>query len=887
MTSVERVLRQALAHGARVYLKDGRLAYKRPGGGLPDEVVEALRRHKDEIVAYLEKQERLRAAGAPELPPIRRLASRDRLALSYAQQRLWFLDRLEGEGSQYNVPAPVRVHGELDGSALAAALRAIVERHESVRTVFEEVDGEPRQVVLEDVAVPLATVDLTGLGPDARERELERLVRDDARRPFDLERELPLRAGLLELAPDDHVILFTMHHIASDAWSMGILKRELGALYEACRRGEPSPLDPLPIQYADYAHWQRQWLRGPALEQQLSYWRRQLAGLPRVHSLPLDRPRPARQGFEGGSVLLELSAATQTRIDALCRARDTTFFMVLQAVFSVLLSRFGHETDVVVGSPIAGRVHRDLEPLVGFFVNTLVLRGEVPGEATFEEVLSASRRTILDAYAHQHVPFEMLVEEIRPERSLAYSPLFQISLSVQNTRSRDEVGLGDSGLEPLGGDAGGVALFDLTLEATEHRAGVDLRWSYKKELFFDETIRRLASAFETLLDAVLAAPATQVGELPLWTPAERAQVLVEWNATGAAAAGEVEPSPRLHELVLAQSAATPDVTALVDGERVLSYGALARASAGVAGRLRALGVGPERVVGVCMERGASMVVSVLGVLAAGGAYLPLDPSHPRERLAQVLADAGTAAVVTQDGLAERLPWTGATLLVDAVGEGGEGPAAVDRAAGGPRPDRSVPPDRENLAYVLFTSGSTGRPKGVAVTHRSAVGLVHWAAEVFSAEELSGVLAATSLSFDLSVFELFLPLAHGGTVILAENALALPELAWAPRVRLVNTVPSAMTTLMDLDGVPASVRTVNLAGEALPRSLADRLYAAGGADRRVWNLYGPSEDTTYSTFSLVARGDAAGLLRSVCRSAGRSRRRGPTRWTGGTGRCRWG
>ena len=417
--------------------------------------------------------------------------------------------------------------------------------------------------------------------------------------------------------------------------------------------------------------------------------------------------------------------------------------------------------------------------------------------------------------------------------------------------------------------------------------------NYALDLFDATTVERLAGHFRELLGAAVAAPERSIEDLPLWTAAERVQVLVEWNAAGAVtggAAGAVTggaaaPSARLHELVLERASASPDATALVAGDRVLSYGALARQAGCVAERLRAAGVGPERVVGVCMERGAPMVVTVLGVLAAGGAYLPLDPGHPRERLEQVLEDSGATAVVTQEDLAERLPWSGATILADGLdAAGGASAPGTDRPE---RPARLDRPEGEALAYVLFTSGSTGRPKGVAVTHRSAVGLVRWAGEVFSADELSGVLAATSLSFDLSVFELFLPLAHGGTVILADNALELPALPWAPRVRLVNTVPSAMTTLMDLEAVPASVRTVNLAGEALPRSLADRLYAAGGADRRVWNLYGPSEDTTYSTFSLVARGDAAGS-RPVGVPIGRPiRRRGPTRWTGGTGRCRWG
>ncbi|MBW8879185.1 MAG: amino acid adenylation domain-containing protein, partial [Acidobacteria bacterium] len=606
---------------------------------------------------------------------------------------------------------------------------------------------------------------------------------------------------------------------------------------EAYRAGKPNPLAPLRVQYADYAQWQRQWLRGEVLEGQLSYWRRQLAGLPPVHGLPLDRPRPARQGFEGGQHVQRLGVEEKARIEAWSRESGVTRFMFLEAAFAVLLGRYSQEMDVVMGSPIAGRVHRDLEPLIGFFVNTLVLRSDLSGNPCFVALLESRKQTILDAYAHQHVPFEMLVEELKPERNLRHSPLFQILFTLEST------GQGDGGIGGLrlewAGEGGGVVRFDLELTVRELEEGLGLSWRYKKELFDPVTIERMAGHFQALLAALVQGVEARPADLPLLHAAEREQMLVEWNDTGAPAGGDL----LLHERFELRAGELPQAVALVDGERELTYGELARKTHQLAHHLKALGVGPEKIVGVCLERTAEMVVTLLAVLEAGGAYLPLDPAHPHSRLERSLADSGALVVVTQKSLEERLPWRGPTVILE------RDRAAIARRSRR-RPASGV--SRENLAYVLFTSGSTGTPKGVAVTHSSAVELVLWAGRVFSSAELSGVLAATSLSFDLSVFELFAPLSWGGTVILAANALALAELPASSRVRLINTVPSALAELVGAGGLPAGVRTVNLAGEPLSRALADRILAIPTVES-LWNLYGPTEDTTYSTFARVERG----------------------------------
>ncbi|HEX3525463.1 MAG TPA: amino acid adenylation domain-containing protein, partial [Thermoanaerobaculia bacterium] len=529
------------------------------------------------------------------LPAIEIAAQKERLALSYAQQRLWFIDRLEGGSSHYNVPGAIRVKGALDKAAFARAMRTIVERHESLRTVFREVEDEAVQVIRDDFDLRLMERDLSGLEPAEQEREVGRLALEDLQWPFDLSRDLLLRVILFKLSEEEHVVFFNMHHIASDGWSMGVLVRELGTLYEAYRAGKASPLEPLRVQYADYAHWQRQWLQGEALEGQLTYWRRQLAGLPLVHSLLLDRPRPARQGFVGGEHVQRLGSGLRERIEACCRESGVTLFIFLQAAFAVLLSRYSQETDIVMGSPIAGRVHRDVEPLIGFFVNTLVLRSDLSGNPRFVDLLESSKQTILDAYAHQHAPFEMLVGELRPERSLSHSPLFQI-LFVHQSTDRSDVGPGGSRLEPIGAGTG-VVKFDLELNAQETGDGLVLDWWYKKELFNGETIARLASSFGVLLESILARPEERVQSLPLLTDEERRWLFAQGN-------GREESSPRercIHELFEAQVERSPDEMAVVFAEGRLTYRELNERSNRLAHYLIGQGVGAETLVGLCVE----------------------------------------------------------------------------------------------------------------------------------------------------------------------------------------------------------------------------------------------------------------------------------------------
>ncbi|HEX8694997.1 MAG TPA: amino acid adenylation domain-containing protein, partial [Longimicrobium sp.] len=560
--------------------------------------------------------------------------------------------------------------------------------------------------------------------------------------------------------------------------------------------------------------------------------------------------RPAVQTFRGASVPVELSLELLERLQALGRSEGATLYMTLLGAFQVLLGTYAGSEDVVVGSPIAGRTRKEVEELIGFFVNTLVLRTDLSGDPSFREVLRRVRETTLGAYAHQEVPFEKLVEELRPERSLSHSPLFQAMFTLQNA---DDGGTGGAlaGLNVSEVDAEGAsAKFDLSLSLTATSHGLRGWLTYGTDVFESGTVERMVRHLERVLEQVAADADARLSRLDLLGEAERALVLEAWNRTEA----EYPADRCIHELVEAQAARTPGAVAVVFEGAELTYVGLDERANRLARHLVRLGVGREARVGVCLERGIEMIVSLLAVLKAGGAYVPLDPAYPAERLAFTLADSGVVALLTQESLRSTLPVPDGVTVVSVDGAAsGIAAESADRLA-----RRSVP---RSLAYLIYTSGSTGVPKGVAIEHESAVALLSWAAAVFTAEELSGVLAATSISFDLSVFEIFLPLALGGRVIVVENALALPRSAAADQVRLVNTVPSAIAALLKSDGIPSGVRTVNLAGEPLRAELVDALYARGGIER-VYDLYGPSEDTTYSTWTLRRAGGPTTIGRPI-------------------------
>ncbi|HEX8128485.1 MAG TPA: amino acid adenylation domain-containing protein [Pyrinomonadaceae bacterium] len=782
----------------------------------------------------------LRGGEQVEMEPVRR-ANRKRqpLVLSYGQQRLWFLEQLMPGSYLYHVPVHYRLQGDLDVEALERSFSEIIRRHEVLRTRIGMAGGQPVQVIDKPRKVKLDLLDLSALAtsPEEQRAQLVNELGVQLRQPFDLERGPLFRLKLVRYNRQEHRLLLTMHHIISDGWSVSLLTRELATLYEAYRSGGDSPLEDLTIQYADYAAWQRQPQREKVLAKQLAYWKQQLAGAPTVLELPADKPRPEVLTHHGASVLFTLNEQLRAGLKSISREESVTLFMTLLAAFNALLARHSGQRDLLVGTPVANRNRAEVEDLIGFFSNTLALRARVEAGMTFRELLKQVREVCLAAYAHQDVPFERLVEELTAGRDLSRSPLFQVMFSLESSVSK-AVELGGLKISPTVID-NETAKFDLSLGLFETERELTGAFEYSTDLFEAETVERMAGHFRTLLEAVVANPDLRLSELPLLTRDET-ELLATWNDTG-----RDYPQHRLmYELFEEQAAQKPDAIALSFGSDDLSYRELNERANQLAHHLQSLGVGAETLVGLCVERSVEMVVGLLAILKAGGVYVPLDPQYPRERIAFMLEDTRAPVLLTQERLLESLPSTGARVVrLD---------GQWDEIARHDKDNLPASTKPSNLAYVIYTSGSTGRPKGVAIKHRNAVTFLHWALEVFDEQQLAGVLASTSICFDLSVFEIFAPLSRGGRIILAENALALPTLPAAHQVTLINTVPSAIAELVRMHGIPASVRTVNLAGEALKLSLVQNIYEQPTIEQ-VFNLYGPSEDTTYSTYTLVKRG----------------------------------
>jgi amino acid adenylation domain-containing protein len=650
-------------------------------------------------------------------------------------------------------------------------------------------------------------------------------------RPFDLSNDCLLRVELLELGAEDHVLVVVMHHIVSDGWSMEVLVREIGSLYATFAQGQVPGLPELPIQYADYALWQRRVLTGEVLERQLGYWKRQLAGAPAGLDLPTDRPRPAVQSHCGASHAFRLSAQLTAALTELGRREDATLFMVLLAAFDVLLARWSGQDDVVVGTPIAGRTRAETEGLIGFFVNTLSLRGDVADDPTFETLLRRVKETALAAYSHQELPFEKLVEALHPVRDLGRHPVFQVMFALQNVPHRPTQMRGLS-VQPFG-DETTSAKFDLQLSMMEASGALWARFDYATELFEGSTIERLGEHFVRLLEGIVAAPRRLVSELGLLGEAERHQLVSGWNDTAAS----YPQQHGLHDLFAAQASRTPDAVAVTYEDEALSYAELEAQANQLAHYLCRLGVGPETVVGICAERSLAMVVGLLGILKTGAAYLPLEPSYPAERLGYMLADAHAPVLLTQEALIDRLPAHDAQVIrLDA-----DWPAIAAEPTTAPA--RRVDPD--SVAYVIYTSGSTGRPKGVMNSHRGILNRILWMQDAYRLSAADRVLQKTPFGFDVSVWEFFWPLAFGARLVMAcpgghQDPAHLSELIERAGVTIAHFVPSMLLAFLEA-GEPArcgSLRDVMCSGEALPvetqNSFLTRLSA------RLHNLYGPTE-----------------------------------------------
>ena len=801
----------------------------------------------------LELRRRMAATAGTAIP--RRDAS-ESACLSFAQDGLWFLDRLEGPSGVYNIALAMRLRGPLDIAALERSVRAVVERHECLRSAFEQRDGGAVQVVkpIEEVAAglrleplrleptPLEPLPLENGTAAQRERSLSEWLRAGAMEPFDLARAPLLRARLLRSSESEHVLLLVVHHIVFDGWSIGVLKRELGALY--AEAGNPAALAPPLIQFADYAAWQREHLTGETLQRHLQYWRRQLEGIETLE-LPTDRPRPAQISYRGASERFALPAPLATRLRALAQRQSATLFMVLLAAFQVLLMRHSRQQNLAVGIPVAGRHRTELEGLIGYFVNTLVMRADLSGDPGFTELLGRVRQTALDAFEHQELPFDQLVAAVSPQRDLSRHPLYQVSFALNNQPSNPLV-LSGVEVEPLELPITS-AMFDLSLTLTEANGALRGEFEYSTDLFDASSITRLAAQFHHLLEAIVADPTRPVTRLALLSEAEQRQLLEQWNDTQVA----YPPHLGVHQLVEAQVRRSPHAVAAIFEGLQTSYHELNAQANRLAHQLRAWGVGPEVLVGLCTERSLATLVAVLGILKSGGAYVPLDPDHPAERLAFMLNDCAAPVVITQGSLRERMAkaaTAGTRLLClddDALA-----------IASHPAHDLESLTRPEHLAYIIYTSGSTGQPKGVQIEHHGIGNHLQWLTGAVRVQPSDRFLFKTSVCFDASVVELLAPLVSGACVVGApgsgeRDSSDLLATIRSQAITVLQMVPSALRALLATRSFAAcgSLRYLICGGEALDRELA-REARRLLPDATLGNFYGPTEASIDATWHEV-------------------------------------
>jgi amino acid adenylation domain-containing protein len=763
-----------------------------------------------------------------------------RLPCSYAQSRLWFLEQWEGGSGLYHIVSAYRLVGGVDACALQGALDDLVARHEALRTGFVEEGGEPLQRIVSSARVALTEADLRAIAPGEREATLRAQLQTHAVEAFDLGEAPLLRAGLWRLGDGEWVLQLVIHHITSDGWSQGVLNRELGALYAARCRGVQAQLDALPVQYADYALWQRETLSGAGLQGALGYWKEKLSGLA-VLGLPTDRARPAQPSYRGAVVRFGLDAALTGRLRGLAREAGGTLYMVLLAAFKVLLSRHSGQSDIAVGTPVAGRGQVELEGLIGFFVNTLVLRTQVEADEDFMGVLGRVKETALGAFDHAQMPFEKLVEELRPVRDPSRNPLFQVMFALQNA-PHEELELSGAEVQRQGLERE-IAKFDLTLELTETETdggqGLSGVFEYATDLFDAGTVERLVGHYRRLLEGIVSQPRMAVCRLPLLTDQERQQLLVEWNDTAAA----YPEGGTLASLFEAQVERSPGSVALECGDDKLSYGELNARANRIAHALRGLGVGPEVRVGLYLERSVDLVAGVLGILKVGGAYVPLDPSYPAARIAYMVEDTAAPVVLTHSGLVGKLPaHAGRTVCVDDAAligsQSGDNPEAVGGAA--------------SLAYVIYTSGSTGQPKGVMVSHAAVCNRMHWLIGTFGITAADAMLVQASINFDVSIGQLFACLLTGGRCVLARedertDSAALVALTQAHAVSIWDLTPSMLRPMLDEPGIAdcRTLRHVFCGGEALDPALAGVFHSRMQAG--LHNVYGPTETAIDATW----------------------------------------
>ncbi|MBX9258921.1 non-ribosomal peptide synthase/polyketide synthase, partial [Desmonostoc muscorum CCALA 125] len=772
-------------------------------------------------------------------PPILPRLENTELPLSFAQQRLWFLDQFEPNSAFYNIPAALRLIGTLSFAALEQSLKEIIQRHETLRTNFITIDGKATQIIQTQSNWTITVVELKDLSTSSPEIALQQLGRQQALQPFDLASEALIRVTLVVLSETEHVLIVCMHHAVSDGWSMGVFVEELRSLYNAYLIGQPCLLPPLPIQYADFAIWQRGWLQGEVLQSQLDYWQQQLANAPTFLPLPTDRPRPAVQTFAGAYAEFAVSGELTAKLAKLSQEQGVTLFMTLLAAYDTLLYRYTGQTDILVGSPIANRDRTETERLIGFFVNTLVLRANLDGDPSFSELLPQVREMALSAYAHQDLPFEMLVEALQPERDLSHTPLFQVMFALQNA-PMSEVELSGLTINHLPIESA-TAKFDLTLTMENTATGLVGAWEYNTDLFDASTIERMTGHFVTLLEAIVANPKQRISQLPMLTESEERQLLIEWNNTQT----DYPIDKCIHQLFEEQVKRTPDAVAVVFQQQQLTYGELNSRANQLAHYLQSLGVSADVLVGICVERSIEMVVGLLGILKAGGAYVPLDPEYPTERLNFMLEDAHVSVLLTQNHLVDKLLEHQEKLICldevwkEILQNKQDNPTKVATAF--------------NLANVIYTSGSTGKPKGVMVEHRGLCNLAQAQIQTFGVNPDSRILQFASFSFDASIWEVLMAFGSGATLYLGTKDSLMPGTPLIDRlsddgITHITLPPSALVVLPGSE-LPA-LQTIIVAGEAC----AVELMQQWSAVRNFFNAYGPTEASVCATVAKCTPND---------------------------------
>ena len=834
--NIEEFLSDLAFIGVKLSIEGDRLRCLIPEDVRTSAIKQELTERKQEILAFIRSNNAPAATDERSIRPAKR---QENLLLSFAQQGLWFQEKLTNVNQIFDVPNSLQLKGKLNFAAFESSIQELVRRHEILRTTFTLAEASPIQVVHSEIDISLPVVNLQELSELERETEISRLIERERTRHFDLEKGPLLRFILLQLGQEEYILLFTIHHLVTDGWSVGIIIKELAALYQAGSENKPSPLPELSIQYADYAIWQRQYLQREILENLLAYWKQKLKkNLPALQ-LPTDYPRPAIQTFSGQRKSFSLSADLTQALKTLSHNQNVTFFMTLLAGLKVLLSRYSGQDDVLIGSPIANRNQNNTEQLIGFFVNTLALRTDLSGDPSFCELLKRIRETTLGAYAHQDLPFELLVQELQPERNLSSTPLIQVMFILHNAPI-PTLEMSGLALTPLEMTDQRNVMFDLTVHITETESGLEGSLDYNTDLFEPATIERMVGHLERLLEAVAANPQQKRSQLPLLTEPERQQLLFEWNDTER----NYPQDKCIHQLFEAQVEQTPDSIAVVFEEQELTYLELNTKANQLAHYLQTLGVKPEVIVGICVERSLEMVIGLLAILKTGGTYIPLDPNYPQERTAFILEQTQASVLLTQASLRKEIPPHQAQVVCldtdwDSIAQ--QNQSNLSNLVTG-----------ENLAYIIYTSGSTGKPKGVQISHKALSNFLSSMKETPGLSDDDTLLAVTTYSFDITALELFLPLIVGARLVVASQETVSDGIQLSAKLvdseaTVMQATPATWQLLFAAGWSGKPQLKVLCGGEALPATLATQLIE--GCDS-LWNMYGPTETTIWSAASQV-------------------------------------